>query len=163
MWILDEETRSGTDITRGHDNYFQDPAADIICLVYGDQQDTNPRSWWPGCGWEPTDLFEYVLSGGLMGASNAAFDRSGWEYLLVERYGFPEMRLEQWYCTQAQSRVAGLPSKLDDAARALQLNVRKDRRGAELIKLMSIPPFEHTPKLLREMVKYCRKDWFVMQ
>lgn len=163
MWILDFETRSGTDIARGHDQYFQDPDADILCLVYGDWNDASPRSWWPGCGYEPADLFDYVLSGGLVGASNAAFDRSAWEYLCVELYGFPEMKLEQWYCTQAQSRVAGLPSKLEESARALRTKSQKSRRGAELIKLMSIPPFEHTPKLLAEMVKYCRQDWLTMR
>jgi len=163
MWLLDFETRSGTDIARGHDQYFQDPQADILCLVYGDWNDASPRSWWPGCGYEPEDLFEYARSGGLVGASNAAFDRSAWEYLCVELYGFPEMKLEQWYCTQAQSRVAGLPSKLEESARALGQKNRKSRRGAELIKLMSIPPFEHTPALLAEMVKYCRQDWFTMR
>ena len=163
MWLLDFETRSGTDIARGHDQYFQDPDADILCLVYGEWEDASPRDWWPGCGYEPTDLFDYARSGGLVGASNAAFDRSAWEYLCVEIYGFPETELRQWYCTQAQSRVAGLPSKLEESARALKTESQKSRRGAELIKLMSIPPFEHTPKLLAEMVTYCRKDWFAMR
>ncbi len=171
MWLLDFETKSGTDIDRGLDNYFQDPDADILCLVYGDENWKKPREWWPNCGWMPEDLFEYVRadissyeeSGGLIGASNASFDRSGWEYLAVELYGFPEIPLESWYCTQAQSRVAGLPSKLENSAIAAGVKIRKSRRGMELIKLMSIPPFEHTPKLLAEMVAYCRQDWFVMR
>ena len=162
MWLLDYETKSGTDIARGHDNYFQDPEADILCLVYGDVNDSEPRAWWPGQS-APMDLFEYVESGGLIGASYASFDRAAWEYLCVDLYGFPEIKLDQWYCTQAQSRVAGLPSGLEDCARALGLKLRKSRRGKELIQLMSIPPFEHTPKLLVEMVDYCRQDWRVMR
>ncbi len=166
MWILDFETKSGTEISRGHDQYFQDPDADILCLVYGDERWDYPHHWYPrgpmSMG-KPDDLFEYVESGGLVGASNAAFDRAAWEYLCVELYGFPEMKLEQWYCTQAQSRVAGLPSALENSAKAARLKIRKGRRGQELIQLMSIPPFEHTPELLAEMIEYCRQDWFVMR
>lgn len=163
MWLLDFETKSGTDITRGHDNYFQDPQADILCLVYGDWEWEDPKHWYPRCDWRPLDLFEYAESSGLIGASNAAFDRSAWEYLCVQLYGFPETTLEQWYCTQAQSRVAGYPSKLEDSAKALKTHHQKSRRGQELIQLMCVPPFEHTPKLLNEMIAYCRQDWFTMR
>lgn len=162
LWLLDFETKSGTDIARGHDNYFQDPEADILCLVYGALDDIEPGSWWPGQQ-APSDLFAHVESGGLIGASHAAFDRAAWEYLCVELYGFPEIKLDQWYCTQAQARVAGLPSGLEDCAKALGLKLRKSKRGKELIQLMSCPPFKHTPKLLAEMVDYCRQDWRVVR
>jgi DNA polymerase len=166
MYLLDFETKSATDIKRGYDQYFQDPEADILCLAYGHWDAIEPELWWPGCGWEPEELFEYAESGGLIGASNAAFDQACWEYL-GEAYGFPAVRADQWYCTQAQSRVAGLPSKLEDSAIALGLKVRKGPRGAALIKLMSCPDedgsFQHTPALLAEMVGYCGQDFKVMQ
>lgn len=163
MWLLDLETKSSTEISRGHDQYFQDPDADILCMVYGDENWESPNTWWPGCGWDPDDLYEWVNSGGLVGASNAAFDRSGWEYLGVELYDWPPMRLDQWYCTQLQSRIAGLPSSLSNMADALQLKMRKSRRGQELIRKMCIPPFEFTAELLNEMVTYCGQDWYVMR
>jgi len=163
MYLLDFETRSGTDIARGHDNYFQDPDADILCLSYGDEDAPRPFEWWPGCGYEPTALFEYAAGGGMIGASNASFDENAWSYLCTEKYGFPPTRRDQWFCTQAQSRAAGLPSALDKAANALKIKMRKSRRGAELIRMMCIPPFEFTPELLAEMVAYCSQDWHVMR
>lgn len=162
MWLLDFETKSGTDIKRGHDAYFQDPDADILCLADGHWDADEPNGWYPGCGWQPEDLFKWVEAGGMVGASNSDFDQSAWEYL-GEMYDFPPMRADQWYCTQLQSRVAGLPSALDKSADAAGVKHRKSRRGGELIKLMCIPPFEHTPELLAEMLDYCKQDWRVMR
>jgi len=163
MYLLDFETKSRRPIWHGHDNYFQDETADVLCLAYGDEDAEEPGVWWPGCGYDPEDLWEYAESGGLIGASYAAFDQGAWEYLCVEKYGFPVIHPDQWYCTQAQSRIAGLPSALDTSAQALRSEYRKSRRGEELIKIMCIPPFKHTPELLAELVEYCRQDWWVMR
>ena len=38
---------------------------------------------------------------------------------VVQNHDFPETKMEQWFCTQAQARVAGLPSALDKSAKAL--------------------------------------------
>lgn len=162
MYPLDFETKSSTPISRGHDNYCQDPDADILCLVSGHIDVETPDVWVPG-GKRPDKLIDYVHKGGLLAASNASFDQAVWEYIAVNDYDFPPTKKEQWYCTQAQARVAGLPSSLDATAKALGLKIRKSRRGSELIKLMSIPPFSHTPELLAEMVDYCVQDWHVMK
>lgn len=163
MWLLDFETKSGTDIKRGHDRYFQDRHADILCMAYGGADWRRPASWVPGNVFPPEDLFDYLSDGGQIAASYAAFDQSAYEYICVERYGFPPIKAEQWYCTQAESRAAGLPSKLEYAAKALGLTNQKDPRGAALIQKMSIPPFEFSRSLLDEMVKYCKQDWRVMR
>lgn len=162
MYLLDFETKSGCPIGFGIDNYFQHPEADLLCMVYGHIDALAPKRWWPGCEEVPTELFEHFDTGGLVGASYAAFDQAAWEYL-GERHGFPVVDPTQWYCTQAQSRVAGLPSSLDNSARAIGSSWQKSRRGAELIRKMCIPPFEHTPELLLEMVDYCETDWYTMR
>lgn len=161
MFPLDFETKSSTPITRGHDNYFQDPDADVLCLAYGHIDDEEPKIWYPDMP-RPAKLIDHAAKNGLLAASNAAFDQAAWDYLCVELYDFPPVSPDQWYCTQVQSRLAGLPSSLDDAARALGVKHRKSRRGSELIKLMCIPPFQHTPELLDEMISYCLQDWRVM-
>lgn len=163
MWLLDFETKSGTDIKRGYDQYFRDRHADILCMAYGDAKWSRSQAWWPGCGELPEELFDHLNEGGQIGASNAPFDQSAYEYIAVERYGFPAIKADQWYCTQAECRAAGLPSKMENAAKALGQKRRKDPRGAALIQLMSIPPFEFSESLLAEMVKYCKKDWLVMR
>ena len=46
---------------------------------------------------------------------------------------------EPWYCAAAQARARGLPGALEELGTCLDLNVKKDRRGKELIKLLCIP------------------------
>lgn len=36
--------------------------------------------------------------------------------------------------------------------------MKKDHRGAALIRKMSIPPFEESPELTAEMISYCEQD-----
>ena len=162
MYPLDFETKSSTPISYGHDNYCQDPDADILCLVSGHIDVETPDVWVPG-GKRPDKLIDYVHKGGMLAASNAPFDQAVWEYIAVNDYDFPTTKPEQWYCTQAQARVSGLPSSLNDTAKALGLKIRKSRRGSELIKLMSIPPFQFSNELLDEMIDYCIQDWHVMK
>jgi DNA polymerase bacteriophage-type len=71
--------------------------------------------------------------------------------------------LEAWYCTAAQARARALPGGLDDLGACLGLNTQKDRRGKELIKLLSMPQkdtneFRYDADLLAEMYEYCLQD-----
>lgn len=154
---LDFETRSYIDLPkRGAYIYAQDPSTEVLCLCY--EIDGGPiQSWVPGQPF-PADLRAWIAGGGMLAAHNAAFDRLIWWFVAENDHNFPPAPLEQWYCTAAQARARGLPGKLEDLGRCLGLKVQKDKRGAELIKLMSIPPFEWSEELLAEMVTYCRTD-----
>ena len=111
--------------------------------------------------WHPPQIPEVnhaLESDGLVAAHNAGFDRLIWEHVAVPRYNFPMIPLERWYCTSAMCRVNGLPASLDDAARATGGNMRKDFRGAELIRKCSIPPYSESREDLDAMVEYCQQD-----
>jgi len=159
MLLIDFETKSECNlITRGAYIYAKHSTTDVLCAVVGRiDSDAAPVRWAPG------DAVPEVVKDniGLVCASNATFDRLIWQHVMTKKYGWPAMARERWYCTQAEARVNGLPSRLEDCAYALQLDINKNPRGHALIKKMSIPPFEHTPELLQEMLDYCERDWIV--
>jgi DNA polymerase len=74
----------------------------------------------------------------------------------------PEPALEQFYCTATQARANCAPGSLEDVGRFAGAGMRKDHRGAQLIRLLSIPQgdgtFRDDPTLMAEMVAYCEQD-----
>jgi DNA polymerase bacteriophage-type len=73
-----------------------------------------------------------------------------------------EFDLEQFYCTATQARANCAPGKLEDVGRFAGASMRKDHRGAQLIRLLSIPQadgtFREDPALMAEMIEYCEQD-----
>lgn len=164
---LDFETRSACDlINEGAYRYASDPTTDVICCSYS-VDGRSIYTWWPqwvtaAIGREPDSVpaFDQYT------AWNSQFDRLIWQYICESDYGFTKTEIEDWICTSALARANGLPGKLENAALALKLPHLKDKRGAELIKLLSIPnggtrwqpTFNEDPDLLREMIQYCEQD-----
>ena len=64
----------------------------------------------------PEDIVLHAESGGSFSAWNAQFERLIWKHVLVPRYGWPELGVGQWRCTQAEAMAFGLPASLEDAA-----------------------------------------------
>jgi len=152
LW-LDFETRSRCDLkTRGVYNYAQDASTDVLCMSYAFDDDEVVT-------WRPGDTFpEYVRNhAGRIYAHNAAFERLIFWYVLQCNF-----QLEQFYCTAAQARANCLPGSLEDVGRALSSVMRKDHRGSQLIRALSLPradgSFNDSPDLMAEMVRYCEQD-----
>lgn len=165
MLIIDFETRSRCDLKKaGSYNYAQDESTDILCCSFIPQnpQDDREFLWYPSEGQLPDNIVTLIQEADLIGAHNAGFDRLIWEYVAVNDYGFPEVDLDDWYCTSAQMRVNNLPASLEDAARALDAKHKKDHRGGQLIRALSIPQkdgaFREDTALLSEMGEYCLQD-----
>ena len=117
--------------------------------------DGEVATWLPGTPFPD-------ISGHQIMAHNAAFERLIFWYVLCPDIGVPEPRLEQFYCTAAQARANCLPGSLEDVGRAVSAKMRKDHRGAQLIRLLCIPrkdgTFNSDPTLMAEMVAYCAQD-----
>ena len=166
MIILDFETRSHCDLlTAGTANYVAHPSTDIVCMAVYNTETGYKEGWCPAKG-PISDQIRYMLeSDYFIAAHSAEFDQGIYEYVGVNEYDFPEIPRERWYCTMAQCRVNALPASLDDAAMALGLKVRKDHRGKQLIKLLSIPQedgtFNEDPVLHDEFRQYCMQDVLV--
>jgi DNA polymerase len=161
--IIDFETRSRTSIKAGASRYSLD--AEVMCLSY--QLGDGPvKSWRPGEP-EPDDLLEHVRSGEPVYAHNAAFEMAIWRNVCVPQFEWPEVAIEQWHCTQAESLAMALPGALAKVGEALGLAVQKDDPGHRLMLKMSKPrkPTKHDksewhekPEDILRLRQYCDQD-----
>ena len=152
LWV-DFETRSACDLkVAGVYNYAQDASTKVLCMSYafgdGDVQT-----------WLPDQLFPEVVRDytGPIYAHNAAFERLIFWYVLGVNF-----ELEQFVCTAAQARANCAPGSLEDVGRFAGASMKKDHRGGQLIRLLSIPKpdgtFRNDADLMAEMIQYCEQD-----
>jgi DNA polymerase len=152
LWV-DFETKSRCDLkTRGVYNYSRDASTDVLCMSYA-FDDEEVRTWTPDQPF-PQDVRNYK---GQIRAHNAAFERLVFWCILAIPF-----KLEQFYCTATQARANCLPGSLEDIGRAISSTMKKDHRGNQLIRLLSIPradgSFNEDPTLMAEMIAYCEQD-----
>ena len=157
LW-LDFETRSRCDLTSaGAYNYAQHGSTEVLCMSYAFGVD-DVVTWLPGQPF-PARVAQHQ---GQIRAHNAAFERLIFWYVLAPEQGFAEPALEQFYCTAAQSRSNCGPGSLEDVGRFAGASMKKDHRGAQLIRALSIPKpdgtFREDAALMAEMVAYCEQD-----
>ena len=152
LWV-DFETRSRCDLpTEGVYNYAMDESTEVLCMSYA-FDDNEVQTWTPGQRYPK----EVELHRGQIRAHNAAFERLIFKYVLGA-----DFTLEQFYCTAAQARANCAPGSLEDVGRFASANMKKDYRGAQLIRLLSVPQsdgnFRNDPELMAEMICYCEQD-----
>jgi DNA polymerase len=111
--------------------------------------DAEVTTWTPDQPF-PENVRNYT---GQIRAHNAAFERLIFWYVLQINF-----KLEQFYCTATQARANCAPGSLEDVGRFAGASMKKDHRGAQLIRLMCVPPFKDSPELMAEMIKYCEQD-----
>jgi len=148
LWV-DFETRSACDLkVAGVYNYAQDPSTEVLCMSWAFDDDEVTT-------WVPSQEFPSAVRDhkGLIYAHNAAFERLIFWYVLQINF-----KLDQFYCTAAQARANCAPGSLEDVGRFAGASMKKDHRGAQLIRLMCVPPFKDSPELMAEMIKYCEQD-----
>jgi len=149
MVYIDFETRSRCDLkAKGVYNYAQDANTGVLCMSYA-FDDGEVQTWTEG----PLPDF----TGHMIYAHNAAFERLIFWYVLQQNYP-----LESFYCTAAQARSNCAPGSLEDVGRFSGASMKKDHRGSQLIRLLSVPradgTFNNDPTLMAEMIAYCEQD-----
>ena len=152
LW-LDFETKSRCNLLiHGAYNYAQDLSTDVLCMSYA-FDDEDVVTWVPGQPF-PEKVKNFK---GQIRAHNAAFERLIFWYVLQINF-----KLEQFYCTATQARANCAPGSLEDVGRFIGAGMRKDHRGSQLIRLLSIPnqdgEFNQDPALMKEMIDYCAQD-----
>ena len=157
LWC-DFETRSKCDLGgRGVYNYMRDPSTQVLCMSWA-VNDAEVQTWTPGEPF-PDEVKNFR---GQIRAHNAAFERLLFWYVLCPEFDFPEPALEQFYCTAAQARANCAPGSLEDVGRFAGASMKKDHRGAQLIRALSLPrvdgTFREDKQLLAEMIDYCEQD-----
>jgi DNA polymerase len=157
LW-LDFETRSRCDLrSRGVYNYAQDRSTSVLCMSYAFDDD-EVVTWTPDQPF-PQRVAEHT---GQIRAHNAAFERLIFWFVLCPDQGIREPSLAQFYCTATQARANCAPGSLEDVGRFSGATMKKDHRGSQLIRLLSVPrgdgTFNDDPALMAEMVAYCEQD-----
>jgi DNA polymerase len=129
-------------------NYAQDASTDVLCMSYAFGDD-EVKTWVPDMPF-PSEVREWR---GPIYAHNATFERLIFWYVLQINF-----KLEQFVCTAAQARANCAPGSLEDVGRFSGASMKKDHRGAQLIRLMCVPPFKNDASLMSELVQYCEQD-----
>ena len=156
-WI-DFESRSRCDLrARGVYNYCMDRSTSVLCMSYA-FDDEEVVTWTPDQPF-PQRVAEHT---GQIRAHNAAFERLIFWFVLCPDHGIREPSLSQFYCTATQARANCAPGSLEDVGRFSGATMKKDHRGSQLIRLLSVPradgAFNDDPALLDEMYRYCDQD-----
>ena len=148
LWV-DFETRSACDLkVAGVYNYAQDASTEVLCMSYA-FDDEPVQTWLPDQPF-PERVRNHT---GLIYAHNAAFERLIFWYVLQVNF-----KLEQFYCTATQARANCAPGSLEDVGRFAGASMKKDHRGAQLIRLLCVPPFKNDAALMAELFAYCEQD-----
>lgn len=166
----DFETRSAVDLRKtGVYPYAEHASTDVWCFAFEYPGRDEPQVWTPGDDYETAvELRELAEDPTVtFRAWNAPFERIVWRDVMHRRYGFPEIPLERWVCTAAEARAMGLPGKLDDSAKVLNVVDQKDMQGHRLMLQMSKPRatledgtytwWDQADKISR-LIQYCRQD-----
>jgi DNA polymerase len=163
---LDFETRSDVDLLkRGAYIYVESRHTDALLASYR-IGDGPLRRWTRGqpC---PDDIRAHVTAGGVIKAHNAAFERLIWWHIMHARHGWPKPELKQFVCTAVTAAAQSLPRSLDRLGEALDLSVKKDKKGKALIRAHSVPQgwieagepiWNEDPAGLAEFHDYCDVD-----
>lgn len=144
---IDFETRSEVNLLKvGAYKYAEHPSTSILWMAYNLGGET--KLWWHTDP-DPEDLFEWVRNGGLIEAHGSFFEHCIWNIVATRDLMWPEMPIEQWRCSMAKCRYNSIPGSLEKAGATLGLNTQKDKRGKQLIKLLSVPQKVAKGKLKR--------------
>lgn len=156
IWI-DFESRSECDLPRhGVYSYARDPSTKVLCMAWA-IDDGEVEIWAPDQEF-PKVVADAVAKGDTIMAHNAAFERLIWSYVLGPDHGVPVPKLEQFYCTAAQARANCAPGSLEDVGRFAGAAMKKDHKGAALVRKCCCPPFKHTEQDLADLFAYCAQD-----
>lgn len=158
----DFETRSDTDLPScGPHVYFESPRARVLL---GSFKLGDLRLRWRYGEPCPAPVRAHVEAGGMISAHNAGFEALCFKWLAAN-CGWPLPDLSQFRCTAATARAMQLPASLGNLGEALGLNIQKDKEGARLMRVFSIPKNgafvaepEDRPEEFEAYHRYCDID-----
>lgn len=159
---LDIETRSACDLTKaGSYVYAKHPTTDILLIGYA-FDDEPPEALLP---FEHDErIVHHLLSGGRVLAHNASFERLVWNEVAVKKYGWPELKLDQLYCTMTMAYAMSLPGSLEQAAPASGIKIEKDMKGKRVMLQLSQPKtlepltWVEDAEKFKILESYCKTD-----
>jgi DNA polymerase bacteriophage-type len=166
----DYETRGVLDLRKvGYARYSADPGTSVLCCAYA-VDDEPVQLWTPGDPVPPEFIEAASNPNWTVAAHNDAFESAVEQYILHPRFKWPLVPIERHVCTMATALALSLPAKLENVARALELQHQKDAVGHRLMLMMARPRkargdedpghtywFEDQDRLGR-LYEYCQAD-----
>lgn len=164
---LDFETKSTIELPDvGVDIYSRHPTTDVWCMAWVLGDDPEVELWHPGQELD-SNVVAWIKSGHIVMAHNAQFELAIWNNIMVPRYGWPPLKLEQVRCTMAMAYAMALPGSLEKVAAATGIREQKDLVGGRLMLQMSRPReikpdgtivWWDEPEKLAKLYDYCKQD-----
>lgn len=170
--IGDFETRSEADLRdMGAWKYSEHPSTRILCMSYKIAE--GPTKIWRAFHGDPfpQDFIDAIEAGGVFEAHGAGFERAIWTSILEPQFLVPMPKY--WADTMACCAYRSLPMDLEDVGSVLNLKTQKDKRGKELLRLLSrpqkiskkeekagvkFPKWNNDLALMEELYQYCITD-----
>lgn len=118
--------------------YSEHPSTEVLSLSYNLKDGIGPRLWIPGMP-PPYDLFNHILQGGLIEATNSGFEYFIWLNVCHRRMGWPALSHLQLRDTLAKARAHSLPGALGKIAKVLEVKDQKIDEGKRLLDKFSKP------------------------
>lgn len=171
--VVDYETYSECDLKEcGATVYAQHSTTEILCMSWRLPGMEKARVWVPSREPFPEEVIDHILAGGVIEAHNAGFERAIWRYVLMPGKNMPKQPIAipwptRWKDTLASCAYHALPLDLEDVGNVLNLETKKDRRGKDLLRILSRPQKptkkhperrRRDPDLLEELYLYCGRD-----
>jgi len=170
MIYIDFETRSEVDIKKsGAWVYSLHPSTEILCLAVKYRDDSDPAIVYTDIEKmtrQTSLLWQAIEEGAKVEAHNAFFEKAIWHNIMVKRYGWPEIKPEQWRCSASVAAYHALPRSLGGAGKILGLSTIKDDEGKRVMLQLSKPKprvggfFEQQeyPEKFQTLYDYCKSD-----
>jgi len=148
---IDFETRSACDLRlAGLDNYSKHPSTDALCVGFA--IDDQPVDLLAPEDFRFAPFLDHVREGGIITAWNVAFELAIWNNVMVRKYGWPKLPVEQCRCRMVESYAMALPGALENAAPAAGLKHEKDMAGHRIMMQLSQP---------REVLENGDVEWWI--
>lgn len=147
---LDIETRSPVDLKKAGVHAY---AEQVEILMAAWAVDDEPVQIWTIL--DGTELKDHLPTYQMYTAHNSQFER-----VCLKAVGI-DIPIENWDCTATRARAMNLPASLDGASKALKVKHLKDRRGLNLIRKFSIPPYKEPvadDQDWLDFIDYCKRD-----
>jgi DNA polymerase len=164
---IDFETYSPVDLrTAGLANYASNNFTGVHCLGYCfDDGDVELFNFHNNPIPDNHPMLRHIAGGGEVVAHNIDFELYIWNLILVPKYKYPPIKIEQTRCTMAQAYAMALPGSLDGASKALGIDMKKDLVGARVMMQLAKPRpdgtlwrYDDNPEKFEALFAYCRQD-----
>lgn len=164
---IDIETFSSVDLTKSGAHAYA-AAYDFEILLFGYAFDDEPVTVIDLAQGEtlPSEVFDALTDPEITKAAwNAAFERA-----CIARHLSIDLDPDQWSCSMVHSLYLGYPASLGEAAKVLDMPLKKDVAGRSLIRLFCVPGKtnlfsqggrntpDSSPDEWAQFVEYCRRD-----